>query len=337
MQHAIRSPNIAELFAPQLNNFPNFANQDPCNFNSEQRTGGNAAQVQALCAAQAAVAGGAGFAQPFGQAQAIAGGNPDLTPEEADSWTVGLVYTPEFNNSMLQRVGFTIDYFSMELDKVIAAVAATTIITRCYNAEGANPNFDINNEWCQLFNRDPADGRVIDLQTLQRNQSVWELSGIDTTLNWGADIGPGQFDVSLLASWLQKFETQVTSVDPFNDFSGTIGSVTGSASPEWRGTLQTSYTMDALQFIVTTRYISSMSHATLVTTPGAVATGVPDTWYLDLAGRYDVLDNVSLRFGVNNLANQGPRLYNPNVQANTDPSMYDVLGRRYFVGFDWRM
>src|SRR5690606_28527557 len=199
LQHAIRSPNIAELFSPQLNNFPNFAGQDPCNFNSTQRTGGNAAQVQALCQAQAAVAGGAGFSQPFGQAQAIAGGNPDLIPEEADSWTLGLVYTPEFTSPMAQRVGFTIDYFSMELDKVISAVGATTIITRCFNSEGANPNYDINNEWCQLFNRDQSDGRVIDLQTLSRNQSVWEIAGIDTTLNWGADIGPGEFDVALLA------------------------------------------------------------------------------------------------------------------------------------------
>jgi iron complex outermembrane recepter protein len=337
LQHAIRSPNIQELFAPQLNNFPNFADQDPCNFNSQQRSGGDAAQVQALCAAQAAVAGGAGFSQPFGQAQAIAGGNPDLTPEEADSWTLGLVYTPEFESSMAQRVGFTIDYFSMELDKVISSVTATTIITRCYNSEGANPSYDINNEWCQLFNRDQSDGRVIDLQTLQRNQSVWKLSGIDTTMNWGADIGPGALDVSLLASWLQEFETQVTAVDPFNDFSGTIGGTTGSAAPEWRGTLQTSYTMDSLQLMATTRYISEMSHANLVTTPGATATGTDATWYVDLAGRYDLADNISLRFGVNNLANQGPRLYNPNVQANTDPSTFDVLGRRYFVGFDWRM
>jgi len=337
MQHAIRSPNIAELFAPQLNNFPSFANQDPCNFNSAQRTGPNGAQVQALCAAQAAVAGGAGFSQPFGQAQAIAGGNPDLTPEEADSWTVGLVYTPEFNSSMLQRVSLTVDYFSMELDQVIDDIPATTIITRCYNSDNANPNYDINNEWCQLFNRDPADGRVIDLQTLQRNQSVWELSGIDTTLNWGADIGPGQFDVSLLASWLEKFEKQVTAIDPFNDFAGTIGGTTGSTAPEWRGTLQASYTMDNMQFLATTRYISSMSHANLVETPTAVATGTDATWYLDLAGRYDVTDSISLRFGVNNVGNQGPRLYNPNVQANTDPSTFDVLGRRYFVGFDWRM
>jgi hypothetical protein len=27
-------------------------------------------------------------------------------------------------------------------------------------------------------------------------------------------------------------------------------------------------------------------------------------------------------------------VYTPNIQANTDPSTFDVLGRRYFVGLN---
>jgi iron complex outermembrane receptor protein len=36
------------------------------------------------------------------------------------------------------------------------------------------------------------------------------------------------------------------------------------------------------------------------------------------------------------LIDQQPRLYIPNGQANTDPSTFDVLGRRYFVGLNAR-
>ena len=43
-------------------------------------------------------------------------------------------------------------------------------------------------------------------------------------------------------------------------------------------------------------------------------------------------DTVSLRAGVNNLTDEQPNVYSPGVQANTDPSTYDVLGRRYYVG-----
>ena len=52
VQHAVRSPNIAELFQPQVNNFPNIANSDPCNANSSFRTGASGAQVTALCGQQ---------------------------------------------------------------------------------------------------------------------------------------------------------------------------------------------------------------------------------------------------------------------------------------------
>ncbi len=333
-QHALRSPNISELFSPQLNNFPDFANQDPCNFNSPQRTGPDANAVQALCAAQATVAGGDGFSQPAGQAVAISGGNPDLEPEKADSWSVGLVVTPEIDSRMFRRLGFTIDYFSIELEDVISSVDTITIITRCFNAGGANPTYDINNEWCQLFDRDPNDGRVINLQQLDRNQSIWEVSGIDLTFNWGLDVGPGQLDFALLASWLEKFEMQTTTLDPALDFAGTIGNAYGETKPEWRGTLMATWGMENLELQATTRYISSMDHEATVQNPDATAEGTDATWYLDLAGRYDLTERIALRAGINNVANQQPRLYSPNIDAGTDPSTFDVLGRRYFVGVE---
>ena len=46
-------------------------------------------------------------------------------------------------------------------------------------------------------------------------------------------------------------------------------------------------------------------------------TGVPATWYYDLIGRYEITGNLTIRAGVNNLSDQQPRLYSPNVQACT--------------------
>ena len=42
-------------------------------------------------------------------------------------------------------------------------------------------------------------------------------------------------------------------------------------------------------------------------------------------------DAFNVRLGVDNLLDQKVRLYTPNVQAATDPSVYDVLGRKYFL------
>ena len=96
--------------------------------------------------------------------------------------------------------------------------------------------------------------------------------------------------------------------------------------------------MDAWQVTATARYIDSMVHRNTVTGGSPVSnTGVPDTTYLDLAVKYDVTENISVRATVNNVTDQEPRLYTPNVQANTDPSLYDVLGRTYFVGATFRL
>jgi outer membrane receptor for ferrienterochelin and colicin len=46
---------------------------------------------------------------------------------------------------------------------------------------------------------------------------------------------------------------------------------------------------------------------------------------------------VELLGGVLNLFDRGPEIYSPAVDANTDPSTYDVIGRRYWVGVKVRL
>ncbi|HBX36002.1 MAG TPA: hypothetical protein DEG76_01280, partial [Pseudohongiella sp.] len=49
---------------------------------------------------------------------------------------------------------------------------------------------------------------------------------------------------------------------------------------------------------------------------------------------------LSLTAGVNNLFDKAPPIYTSDsragIQSNTDPSVYDVLGRRYFVTATYR-
>jgi outer membrane receptor protein involved in Fe transport len=222
---------------------------------------------------------------------------------------------------------------------VIASVGALTIIQRCFNRENANPTYSINNEWCQLYNRDVNDGRIIGLQTLQRNQAFINTSAIDFAVDWGLSLGEraGDLSLQLIGTWTEKYETQTSVADPVNDFVGTVSNVTGGTTPEWKANLVTSWSLADLQLQWTMRWIDSMVHANTVTGGSPVTnTGVDGTYYHDLTGRYNLTDNITLRAGVNNLGNQKPRLYVPNVQAGTDPSLYDVLGRRFFVGFNMR-
>jgi outer membrane receptor protein involved in Fe transport len=302
------------------------------------RGGPNGADVTAICASQSAVAGGPGFNQPFGQAQALAGGNPNLSPEIAESMTYGFVMNSPFNTgSFLDSLYLSVDYWSIELEEVIAAIGALTIVQRCYNRDGANPTYDPLNSYCQLFQRDAVDGRIINLLQLSQNQAFTNTSGVDIVLGWGFDLGDmGSLDFNVVSTWVERFENQTTSVDPIFDFVGSIGSGTGSATPEWRHTVNTTWTHDALSLQMTARYIDSMIHNNIITSAGP-GTGVDSVWYFDLRGSLDLTNNLTLRAGINNVADEQPQLYTPNIQANTDPSTYDVLGRRFFVGFNLRM
>ncbi|HET9444772.1 MAG TPA: TonB-dependent receptor, partial [Steroidobacteraceae bacterium] len=271
VQHAVRSPNIAELFQPQVNNFPNLANSDPCNANSSFRTGASGAQVQALCAQQSAVAGGAAYAQPAGQANGIIGGNPELQPEEADTYTVGFVFQSPWQSPALERLSVSVDYWSIEVDELIAQVPAVTIVQRCYNLDNANPTFSLDNAWCNQFNRDPNNGGVIELEQFQRNQGVFHTSGVDLTVNYGIGLGSfGDLGFRLQGTWVEKFDQQTSPDDPTFDFVGTIGATTASASPELKYTFTTSYSYENLAVQVVSRFIDSMTHNNLLTNPQAI-------------------------------------------------------------------
>ena len=55
--------------------------------------------------------------------------------------------------------------------------------------------------------------------------------------------------------------------------------------------------------------------------------------YFNLSGDYQINDVWSVYGGVQNLGDREPPLMAGNsVAANSDPSTYDLMGRRYFLG-----
>jgi outer membrane receptor protein involved in Fe transport len=61
--------------------------------------------------------------------------------------------------------------------------------------------------------------------------------------------------------------------------------------------------------------------------------------YFDLTASYSfeegMLEGLTARVGVINVANEDPVLYPSSQQANTDPTIYDVLGRRWFLNVNY--
>lgn len=56
----------------------------------------------------------------------------------------------------------------------------------------------------------------------------------------------------------------------------------------------------------------------------------------DFAGRFELRDQMNLRFGVDNLFDREPERTFPEAtntaRGQTNTSFYDILGRRYYLG-----
>ena len=341
---AIRAPNILELLQPQSEGFPAYS--DPCNANSTFRAGASAAQVLALCTAQGIPANFlATFAQPNPQARAISGGNPDLDPETADTYTFGLVWDSNLESDWGSNLQLSVDYFKYDVSDVIASLSSSSIIGRCFNQLNGNPTFDPANQFCSLFSRDPNNFGVTGIQTTTLNLAAMRLDGVDLSVDWklplsafGASEEAGSLGLKVLATRLLSWEQQETAADPFIPREGTISQTIGSAFPEWKAVMQTSWAKDSFLVRYNLRWIDSMDvvNNDAVLSPSAgIKPYVPNYFYHDLTAQWAVNDTWQLTLGVNNIADKAPPTYTTSsqtgVQSNTDPSTYDVLGRRAFL------
>lgn len=343
-QRALRTPSILELFQPDGEYFPIFTGNDPCNtsqggesFLNAFRGGPEGAQVTNLCAAQSSVAGLDHFNQPASQIHVITSSNPNLERELSDAWTGGLLLKQGGRDAESATMSVSLDYWNIRLENAISSPRPIEIVHHCFNLGGANPTFDPDNAWCRMFERDALTGGVVNLRQTPQNHASFDYAGLDLSLNWGIDLDrvfqfsggdPGALEFSFTGTWLLRAKERSSPFSHTTDRAGTIGETTGSAFPEFAATFAATYVKDGLLAQAKTRYIDSMRHFL------PDSSGVGATWYLDLSGGYALSGSTRVRAGVNNLLDQGPRLYSPHVQSGTDPSTFDVLGRRFFFGIN---
>lgn len=343
-QRAVRAPNVDERYAPVVNGFATAA--DPCSSTSAQRT----AQVLALCQAQAVALGlPASLATSFQQfgldVSAVTGGNPDLASERADTFTAGLVWRPKLAGGGFRDLSFSIDGYDIDLKGAIGAGDPQVVINACYNIDGANPTYDPQNPACRGLSRTGVDFGLFGLNARQVNQARIRTSGIDVTGGVTLDAADrwerpilGQLEARLLVSWLGRFEEQASAVRPAIKTEGTASdSSAGYQSlPRWKARGDLVWRSGDVEAAVATRYTSRMSHRVTRLDPTAVATGPGAAAYVDLSLRWRLDDKADLRAGVVNAFDRGPELYFPAVDANTEPSTFDVLGRRFWVSLTVR-
>jgi outer membrane receptor protein involved in Fe transport len=230
---------------------------------------------------------------------------------------------------MFENLQTSIDWYDIQITNAIARYPAQWFVPHCYDPK-YNPDFDVSNRYCSYFSRDPETGSIIDAYEINRNIGGMEASGIDFEIDWHAPAGPGQIGVAWLLTWL---DTWSYHDDPKSKPTEWIGTGCCPTLPRWKWNLDTSYGVAQVTVHAIWQFLGafeSWNH------PGDKASA---TNYVDLIASYEFdvggLDGLRLRLGITNLFNQEPPIFAGHGPVNTDPAVFDVLGRRYFVGVSY--
>jgi outer membrane receptor protein involved in Fe transport len=250
--------------------------------------------------------------------QRLSGGNPNVNPELADTTTVGVVFQP----AQIEGFSVSLDWYAIDISDAIAQLAPQTVVTNCFNGDAT---------LCQYVLRDPGTNVILEVQDLFVNFASQKVEGIDLEMSYRA----GPISWRLFATQLMENSLQNPG-GPVDDRVGDIGT---AGLPEFKVTTNVTYTTGPLSIFLQERFIDGgeIDRSREVGVDVDV-NSVPSTYYTDLGVRYTLGDAEQWElFGnVNNLFDQAPRA-TPSALARNgivefDPTIYDVLGRRFVVG-----
>lgn len=295
----VRAPNLSELFAaPVTTTLPNFF--DP--FNNRN-----------VLALQYTV------------------GNPALTPEIARNSTAGIALS---NPSWFPGLSLSFDWYKIEIDDVISSLGAGQIVNLCFE--------NILPETCDSFNLNSTTGpNFINVQSFNFASIKTQGFDIEASYQWRNPLGlPGNFVVRALATHIAEYISD-------SGLPGTIPNDSAGANfgntPDWKWLATQSYSTDDFSFLIQERWFSDgvISNNYIECEAGScpVSTGnnqtispednfVPGAFYMDIGGTYNLTDEVTAYFKVDNLFDRDPAL-SPYF---SNPALYDMLGRTYRAG-----
>ncbi|PMG71992.1 TonB-dependent receptor [Shewanella sp. 10N.286.51.B7] len=258
------------------------------------------------------------------QAEVTVGGNPLLTPEEADITTLGLVYSPSF----VDGLSLTVDYYDIGITNTITSVDSNYIANQCLDANGNKINE--GTALCQASNIEIDNTGRISFDNGLQNIGETNTSGFDINLAYtfeglGLDWKAG-LDTSILDTY-EEFDQDGNAVDYKGYITGGVG-----AYAELKTNFNLTAAGDDWSATYEARYIDGMDSFACKDDPSdCYAPSVDSIVYHDISANYDITETVRLSGGVNNVLDEEPPYYTGNNDSNTDPYTYDVLGRYFFV------
>ena len=374
----VRSASLVELVGPFTVAFTTLGRANhPCDI-VQINTGPAPATRRANCITAVqnlGIASNAADAETFlstfvaagGTVPANAGGNPGLSNEEANTYTLGLTFEPSF----IPRLVIALDYFNVELKNEIGLVGPGTFAGPCFD-ETTFPNSIVGGyRACEaiLFGTPTGPGGQFVVPTTNAitgnpgisgvlagapatNQVPFEIAfaafsnlnlgkrefrGLNAEIRYNFDLN----EVPLLGSFMQDWGGidlrgsyfQTHRYDIFANGVTRSSRAGGTHSnPEHEFRLDTRHTVGPFQQTLAASYtsatVSNVLTAKNLYPEQSPAFFADAYWFFNYNAAYDLTDNYQLRLTINNLFDeQGP------LGIYGTGNVYDGgFGREYIVG-----
>jgi outer membrane receptor protein involved in Fe transport len=330
---SFRAPALFEQFQGPTTGFFSQAN-DPCNnygapnvnpvraANCDSELAGNP-QGSSFVATSGIVS--------FSEGGAAAG----LKAETSDNLTYGFILQPELGDA--GDLSVAIDYFDIEIDNGVDQAGTLNILPRCYD----DPNFATDGAFCRLVTRTAAFPYQLTVSNAYTNIATQIAEGIDYTIRYQRDLGPGSIRVNALATHYDSQANKLFEDDNLDELNGSLN------NPENTANLELSFTLQNWRFLWGVDWIDDMESYTVIradATPATLAATEAALEVRDLAvGDYQK-HYMSVRYssdrwqvtgGVRNVFDKEPPTISQgfNNRVGNAPlySGYDYFGREAFV------
>jgi len=348
-QRAVRAPNIAELFAPVVTGLTNLT-VDPC-AGAAPLSNPNLAAVCLAQGAPAATIGSIGNPSA-GQANETGGGNTNIKPEKADTFTLGLVLTPR---KWIPGFNFSVDYYSIIVNQAITIQTPGDAINACFGSLSAS---SATSPACTVIRRSPANGRLSGsaantpgLFLPETNSGRLKTDGIDVTANYDHKFGDVGLNLNFVGNWTHQLSFRA-SPSSYNRncvgyYSSNCGPSLGQIEPKYAFQQRTSLSWGPASVSLLWRYIGAVNYegtasdylargfaagknllfsGTVVNAAGAHSglagqtlnfNHVPAYNYFDLSAQFEVKKNFQLVFGVQNMFDKDPPIMGGQAGTTT--------------------
>ncbi len=240
-------------------------------------------------------------------------GNTDLKPERTRSYNFGVVLSPWANTNL------SVDYYKIELENLVGTNNTQTLVTN--DVPGA-------------VQRDER-GKIQAVYNRYQNLSDLKTSGIDVELRQRVPTDRfGTFNLSSAYTHVRDYRRPTVIGGPLVDYAG---SNLGATLPKNKATTSLDWAYGDVRTALTWYYTSGYDQKAS-TTAQAVQGRVDSYSQFDLYVGYTGFEQLTLYAKIQNLGDEAPP-YDasfPGIRAPYDFSQYDLRGRYFTVGFDYR-